>query len=161
VISAGGRMGQNRHEEQMYLKIEEFIKEQGYEILEERTFRHEHICVEIGQKRITPDVIGYKDNAVWIIECKPFCTLWYFGSALGQLAYDRWIFETKRHLLKQRIGREVKSFRYSIALRETNKYPLGSKLFETFKEILSYNGLKFGLLKVDEKTGEVKEEILT
>jgi hypothetical protein len=155
-------MGQNRHEEQMYLKIEEFLKEQGYEILEERTFRHEDIGVEIGQKCITPDVIGYKDNAVWIIECKPYCTVEQFGFALGQLAYDRWIFEkTKCHLLMERtIGREIKSFKYSIALLEANERPIRRRLLETFKEILSYNGLRFGLLKVNEKTGEVKEEIL-
>jgi|YelNatPaOPRAMG01_1025707.scaffolds.fasta_scaffold30219_4 hypothetical protein len=154
-------MGQNRHEEQMYLKIKKFLEEQGYEILGRRTFQREDIGVEIGQKSVTPDVIGYKDNTVWIIECKPFCTLWFFGSALGQLAFDRWIFETKRHLLEQRIGREVKSVRYSIALQETDDHPLRSSLLETFKEILRYNGLRFGFLKVNEKTDEVKEEIPT
>jgi hypothetical protein len=54
---------------------------------------------------------------------------------------------------------DVKKFKCSIALLEMNKYQLGSSLLETFKNILSHYGLNFGLLKINGKTFEVKEEI--
>jgi hypothetical protein len=150
-------MGQIQHikEEQMYRKIEDFLKQQGYQILGKK----ERFQIEdIGQKYFELDVIGYKDNTVWIIECKRYCTIEQFSFALGQLACYKWIFQKKLDLLKQRIGMDVKKFKCSIALLEMNKYQLGSSLLETFKNILSHYGLKFGLLKINEKT-EVKEEI--
>jgi len=139
----------------MYRKIEDFLKQQGYQILGKK----ERFQIEdIGQKYFELDVIGYKDNTVWIIECKRYCTIEQFSFALGQLACYKWIFQKKLDLLKQRIGMDVKKFKCSIALLEMNKYQLGSSLLETFKNILSHYGLKFGLLKINEKT-EVKEEI--
>jgi hypothetical protein len=150
-------MGQIQHikEEQMYRKIEDFLKQQGYQILGKK----ERFQIEdIGQKYFELDVIGYKDNTVWIIECKRYCTIEQFSFALGQLACYKWIFQKKLDLLKQRIGMDVKKFKCSIALLEMNKYRLGSSLLETFKNILDHYGLKFGLLKINEKT-EVKEEI--
>jgi hypothetical protein len=151
-------MGQIQHikEEQMYCKIEDFLKQQGYQILGKK----ERFQIEdIGQKYFELDVIGYKDNTVWITECKRYCTIEQFSFALGQLACYKWIFQKKLDLLKQRIGMDVKKFKCSIALLEVNKYRLGSSLLETFKNILDHYGLKFGLLKINGKTFEVKEEI--
>jgi len=147
---------QHIKEEQMYSKVGDFLKQQGYHV----HGRKERFRIEdIGQKYFELDVIGYKDNTVWMIECKRYCTIEQFGFALGQLACYKWIFQKKRDLLKQRIGMNVKKFKCSIALLETNKYQLGSSLLETFKNILSHYGLKFGLLKINGKTFEVKEEI--
>ena len=76
---------------------------------------------------------------------------------MGQLVCYKLLFDTKRDLLEQRIGREVKTTKYSIALLETDKYPLTSGLLETFKAILSHNKLRFGLLKINERFNEVEE----
>jgi hypothetical protein len=155
-------MGQIQHikEEQMYRKIEDFLKQQGYQILGKK----ERFQIEdIGQKYFELDVIGYKDNTVWMIECKRYCTIEQFSFALGQLACYKWIFQKKPDLLGQRIkpktGKDIKNFKCSIALLEMGKYRLEKGLLETFKDILSCYGLKCGLFKINEKTREVTEEI--
>jgi hypothetical protein len=144
-------------EGQMYPKVEAFLKKRGYKILREKTFLKNNIGIDIGQESVTPDVIGYKDNDVWIIECKQPCTIEQFGFVLGQLACDKWLFD-KHDLLRQRIGR-VKTIKYSVALLEKGKYQLTSLLLETFKAILSHYRLSFGFLKMNVGS-DVVEEVL-
>ncbi|MGB9756273.1 MAG: hypothetical protein ACPLVJ_00620 [Candidatus Bathyarchaeales archaeon] len=141
---------------EMYQKVENFLKRHGYSILDRKriTVNRE----ELGQKFIEPDVVGCKDNEVWIFECKQPCTIEQFGFALGQLACYKWIFDQKTELLEKRIGKEVKNVKYSIALLATSKYPLKNGLLKTFKEILNHYRFEFfGLLKIEERNGEYSE----
>jgi len=73
--------------------------------------------------------------------------VWFCTRSTNLLQF---ILDTNSELLKERIGRKVKT-KYSIALLETEKYLLTAELLETFKTILRSYDLEFGLLKVDEK----------
>jgi len=135
-------------EQEMYPIVETFLKKKGYKTLVKQRFSKAKIRVDIGQDFIELDIIGHKGDIVWIIECKVPCTIEQFGFALGQLICYKFLFE--------RMRKDVKT-RYSIALLETEKYPLSEELLETFKSILHSNKLTFGFLKVNENSKEVKE----
>lgn len=138
----------------MYPIIEAFLKKKSYKTLVKQRFNKTEISADIGQGYIELDVIGYKDDTAWIIECKVPCTIEQFGFALGQLICYKFILDVS-DLLKER------TTKYSIALLETQKYPLTDGLLETFKTILDSNNLKFGLLIANEKSKEVKDSIQT
>ena len=143
----------------MYPIIEAFLEEKGYKTLVKHRFYKTEIRADIGQGYIELDVVGYKDDIAWIIECKVPCTIEQFGFAVGQLICYKFIFDTKPELLSEKIGKKVKT-RYSIALLTTETYQLTNTLLETFKTILHSNNLKFGLLIVNDKSKEAKDAFL-
>ena len=140
--------GTQLDEKEMYRIVRGFLRNEGYKTPEKKQrFYKKKINTDIGQGYIELDVIGYKDDSVWIIECKKYCTIEQFGWALGQLICYKFLFGLRK---------DIKT-KYSIALLETEKYPLTDRLLETFKTILHSNNLAFGLLIINEKSKEVRD----
>jgi len=143
-------------EREMYPEIRKFMKRNEYEAIP-RKVRFRYSKKHIGQAFIELDVIGCRDDIVWIVECKNKCTIEQFGFALGQLLCYKMLFDIEPNRLSKKVGRDVRNAKYSVGLLDTQDYPLTRELIETFRSIVNQYGFTLGLLKMDEKSKEVEE----
>jgi len=147
-------------EKEMYPILEKFLCKKDFKKVPEKKqlqIRKEDMKEDIGQTYVTFDVLGRKDDTIWVIECKKPCTIEQFGFALGQLLYYKFLIEKYfRKKVEEKVGK-ISAGMYSIALLETKKHPLGNQL-KIFESILEENKLTFGFISV--KDNEEPQELI-
>lgn len=145
-------------EKETYPILDCFLEKRGFERV--RSYRYK-FGTAIGQRDVGFDVTGYKDGVLWIIECKKPCTVEQFGFAIGQLMCYKFLIETELNVPQKKVGKPIKQVICSIALMETGKYKLSKELLDTFKKIMKFNKVSFGLIAINEDTHKAQEHIKT